>query len=221
MGEMSSFRCPDETTGNGYLASAGVVAKGNIVVIQEWWGLNDQMKMVANRCAAAGYNALVPDLYKGRVTHDPDEAGHMMVGLDWVGATKQDVCGAARHLKKLGGAVAVMGYCLGGALTIIAAAEVAEIDLAICYYGIPPADAADPASIRVPFQGHFASQDDWCTPQAVDNLESELKSGDVNYELYRYDAAHAFFNASEPVRYDEQCAELSWRRVMHFLAEYS
>lgn len=84
MAAMISFACPDSSTGNGYLATASD-AKGAIVVIQEWWGLNDQMKGIADRCAAVGYNALVPDLYDGRATHDPDEAGHMMEGLDWVG----------------------------------------------------------------------------------------------------------------------------------------
>ena len=221
MGEMSSFSCPDASTGNGYLANAGVSARGGIVVIQEWWGLNDQMKSIADRSAAVGYNALVPDLYKGRATHDPDEAGHVMEGLDWVGATEQEVCGAARYLKTLGGPVAVMGYCLGGALTIIAAAKVAEVDLAICYYGIPPADVVDPAKIRVPFQGHFASQDDWCTPQAVDELEAALNAGNVNYELHRYEAAHAFFNEAEPAVYDEQCAALSWERSLRFLSEHT
>ena len=221
MGEMSSFTCPDASTGNGYLASAAGAAKGGIVVLQEWWGLNEQMKGIAERCAAARYNALVPDLYEGRVTQDPDEAGHMMEGLDWVGATEQDVRGAAQHLKTLGGPVAVMGYCLGGALTIIAAAKVPEVDLAICYYGIPPAEAADPASIRVPFQGHFASQDDWCTRAVVDELETALKGAGVDYELHRYEAAHAFFNEAEPAVYDDGCAQLSWERSMQFLAKHS
>ena len=78
---MLSVSCPNAGSANDYLASAGTSAKGNITVIQEWWGLNDQMKAVVNRCAEAGYNALVPNLYRGRVTQDPDEAGHLMEGL--------------------------------------------------------------------------------------------------------------------------------------------
>lgn len=220
MGEMISFTCPGSGTGNGYLATAGN-SKGSIVVIQEWWGLNDQMKGIADRCASVGYNALVPDLYDGRATQDPDEAGHMMEGLDWVGATEQDVRGAAQHLADLGGPVAVMGYCLGGALSIIAAAKVPEVNMVVCYYGIPPADAVDPASIGIPFQGHFATQDDWCTPAAVDELETALRNGKVDYELHRYEAAHAFFNEAEPAVYDEKCAALSWERTMSFLTAHS
>ena len=84
MGGMIDFKRPDGGTCKGYLAEAGKDKPG-IVVIQEWWGLNDQIKGVAERFAKAGYNALAPDLYKGRVTQKPDEANHMMSGLDFVG----------------------------------------------------------------------------------------------------------------------------------------
>ena len=188
-----------------------------MVVIQEWWGLNDQMKGIAERCAQAGYTALVPDLYEGRVTHQSDEANHLMTDLDWVGATEQGVRGAVQHLKAAQEKVAVMGFCLGGALTIIAAVKVPEMHAGICYYGIPPADAVDPSAIRVPLQCHFASRDDWCTPAAVEELETALRGGNVEYDLHRYEADHAFFNEAEPHVYDAQCASLSWQRTKAFL----
>ena len=97
MGSMIDFKRPDGSTCKGYLAEAGN-GKPGIVVLQEWWGLNDQIKGVADRFAAAGYNALAPDLYKGRVTQKPDEANHMMSGLDFVGASDQDIAGAVKHL---------------------------------------------------------------------------------------------------------------------------
>ncbi len=100
MGSMIDFKRPDGSTCKGYLAEAGS-GKPGIVVIQEWWGLNDQIKGVADRFAAAGYNALAPDLYKGRVTQKPDEANHMMSGLDFVGASDQDIAGAVKHLADL------------------------------------------------------------------------------------------------------------------------
>ena len=95
-------------------------------MIQEWWGLNDQICGVADRFARAGYNALAPDLYKGRLTTEPDEANHLMTGLDFADATHQDLRGAARHLQSQSGRVAVMGYCMGGALTIAAAVHVPD-----------------------------------------------------------------------------------------------
>jgi carboxymethylenebutenolidase len=187
-----------------------------IVVIQEWWGLNDQICGVADRFARAGYNALAPDLYKGRVTTSPDEANHMMTGLDFPGATHEDLRGAAMRLEEQSPKVAVMGFCMGGALTIAAAVHVHEVDAAVCFYGIPPKDFADPAKIRVSFQGHFANQDDWCTPAAVDDLENTLKAAGLKHEIYRYDAAHAFFNERSPA-YNLEAANLAWDRMSAFL----
>lgn len=217
MGEIIQFRCPDGSTAPGYLATpaAGDDAP-NVVVLQEWWGLNSQIKGVADRLAEQGYRALVPDLYRGRVTQSPDEANHLMTGLDWPGATRQDVRGAARHLKTNGRKTAVLGFCMGGALTVIAGVEAPELDAAVCFYGIPPAEAADPREIRVPFQGHFANQDDWCTPAAVDALETQMKAAGVNHELFRYDAAHAFFNEDAAV-YDAAAARQAWERSLVFL----
>jgi carboxymethylenebutenolidase len=215
MGKMIDFSCPNTSTASGYYAQSSATA--GIVLLQEWWGLNEQMKQVAQRVASAGFNALVPDLYQGRVTQDPDEAGHMMEGLDWVGATAQEVRGAAQHLKQSGGKVAVMGYCMGGALSIIAGVTLEEADAIVCYYGIPPTEQADPAQLRVPMQAHFANSDDWCTPQAVNDMEATVKAAGRDYELYRYDAQHGFFNAGEPTVYDEATAELSWQRALEFL----
>ena len=126
MGSMIDFKRPDGSSCKGYVAEAGK-GKPGIVVIQEWWGLNDQICGVADRFARAGYNALAPDLYKGRVTQKPDEANHMMSGLDFVGASDQDIAGAVKHLAGMGGKVGVMGFCMGGALTIAACARLPGI----------------------------------------------------------------------------------------------
>ena len=213
MGAMIDFARPDGGKTQGYLATAGQGRPG-IVVIQEWWGLNDQICGVADRFARAGYNALAPDLYKGRLTAVPDEANHLMSGLDFPDATHQDLRGAALHLKSQSGKVAVMGFCMGGALTVAAAVHVPEIAAGVCFYGIPPAEFADPAKIKIPFQGHFANQDDWCTPAAVDALETAMTGSKP--EIYRYDAAHAFFN-ERSAAYDVACATQAWDRMATFL----
>ena len=215
MGAMIEFSRPDGGKTKGYLATAGGGRPG-IVVIQEWWGLNDQICGVADRFARAGYNALAPDLYKGRLTAVPDEANHLMTNLDFADATHQDLRGAAQHLKGSSGKVAVMGFCMGGALTVAAAVHVAEAAAGVCFYGIPPAAFADPAKIAIPFQGHFANQDDWCTPAAVDALETAMKGAGASPEIYRYDAAHAFFN-ERSVAYDVACANQAWDRMAEFL----
>jgi carboxymethylenebutenolidase len=215
MGSMIEFARPDGGRTKGYLAIAGHGRPG-VVVIQEWWGLNDQICGVADRFARAGYNALAPDLYKGRVTTAPDEANHLMSGLDFPGATHQDLRGAAQNLKSQSGKVAVMGYCMGGALTIAAAVHVPEFAAGVCLYGIPPKEFAHPAQIRVPLQGHFANKDDWCTTAAVDELEKVLKGAGVKHEIYRYDAAHAFAN-ERSAAYDVARANLAWERMSAFL----
>ena len=154
MGSMIDFKRPDGSTCKGYVAEAGKDKPG-IVVIQEWWGLNDQIKGVADRFAAAGYNALAPDLYKGRVTQKPDEANHMMSGLDFVGASDQDIAGAVSHLAGMSRKVGVMGFCMGGALTIAAAARVSGIACGVPFYGVPPGQLADPAKIKDSHPGPF------------------------------------------------------------------
>ena len=215
MGTMIEFARPDRGKTKGYLATAGQGRPG-VVVIQEWWGLNDQICGVADRFARAGYNALAPDLYKGRLATEPDEANHLMTGLDFADATHQDLRGAAQHLQAQSDRVAVMGYCMGGALTIAAAVHVPEFAAGVCFYGIPAKAFADPAKIRIPLQGHFANKDDWCTPDAVDDLERTLKSAGVRHEIYRYDAAHAFAN-ERSAAYDVGCANQAWERMAAFL----
>ena len=215
MGAMIEFGRPDGGKTKGYLSTAGQGRPG-VVVIQEWWGLNDQICGVADRFARAGYNALAPDLYKGRLTTEPDEANHLMTGLDFADATHQDLRGAAQHLQAQSGKVAVMGYCMGGAVTIVAAVHVPEFAAGVCFYGIPPKAFADPAKIRVPLQGHFANKDDWCTPAAVDDLERALKAAGISHEIYRYDAAHAFAN-ERSAAYDVACANQAWERMALFL----
>ena len=215
MGSMIKFKRPDGTTCKGYLAK---VRKGKpgIVVIQEWWGLNDQICGVVDRFARAGYNALAPDLYKGRVTQKPDEANHMMSGLDFVGASDQDIAGAVGHLAGMSRKVGVMGFCMGGALTIAAAARVPGIACGVPFYGVPPAQLADPARITIPIQGHFANTDDWCTPAVVDGFEKAMADAGHKAEIHRYDAAHAFAN-ERSAAYDLACATQAWERMLAFL----
>ena len=216
MGQIIEFKRPDGSACRGYLATAGQGRPG-VVVIQEWWGLNDQICGVADRFARAGFNALAPDLFKGRVTQDADEASHLMNGLDFPGATHQDIRGAVDYLRSSSnGKVGAMGFCMGGALTIAAAVHVPNLSAAVCFYGIPPREFADPASIRVPFQGHFANRDDWCTPAAVDALEAAMRTKGAVPELHRYDADHAFFNERRGEVYDAGCAVLAWDRMITF-----
>jgi carboxymethylenebutenolidase len=216
-----SFKRPDGKSVNGYLADA----KGpGIVVIQEWWGLNDQIKGVADKLAAAGYRALVPDLYRGKSAVDANEAEHLMTGLNFGDAAGQDVRGAVQHLKSSGsGKVAVTGYCMGGALTILAACNVPEGDAFIPWYGFPPLEYVDASKIKAPLLGHFATRDVPFPIAKVDELEKKLRAANVKFEFHRYDAKHAFANETadekklDMLEYNPKAAELAWKRTMDFL----
>ena len=136
MGKMISFKRPDGQSVNGYLAEPGQAATApGMVVIQEWWGLNNQIKGVADRLANAGYRALVPDLYRGKVALAANEAEHLMTSLNFGDAASQDVRGAVQHLKSSGSSkVGVTGFCMGGALTLLSAVNVPETNAAVAWY---------------------------------------------------------------------------------------
>jgi carboxymethylenebutenolidase len=190
-------------------------------VIQEWWGLQDQIKGIADRFALAGYDALAPDLYAGTVVpyHDTEAAAREMNSLNFLDATDNTVRGAAQFLKKSGVKVGLTGFCLGGAVTIIGACRIAELSAAVCFYGIPPESVAKPADLKVPLQGHFANQDDWCTPAVVDGFEAAAKAAGRNVEVFRYDAGHGFVNEQRAV-HDRAAAELAWERTLKFWATH-
>jgi len=217
MGQLIDFARPDGQSTRGYLASGRSGGPG-IIVIQEWWGLNEQICSVADRFAAAGYTALAPDLYRGRIANTGDEASHMMNTLDFADATHQDLRGAADFLKAQCSSVGVMGFCMGGALTVAAAVHVPGLAAAVCFYGLPPATFADPAQIRIPFQGHFAERDDWITPALVDGLELAMRSAGATPDIHRYVADHAFFNRTRPEVYDATVADLAWQRTLAFFS---
>ena len=134
MGTSITFKRPDGKDASGYLANAPRGNAPGVVVIQEWWGLQDQIKGICDRFALAGFDALAPDLYKGTVVpyHDTDAAGKEMNSLDFIDATTQTVRGAAQYLARNGAKVGLTGFCLGGAVTIIGAAKVPDLRRASC-----------------------------------------------------------------------------------------
>jgi carboxymethylenebutenolidase len=225
MGKTISYKRPDGKTLEGYLAepAQGASAPG-MVVIQEWWGLNDQIKGVADRLAKAGYRALVPDLYRGKKALEANEAEHLMTNLDFGDAAGQDVRGAVQQLKTTGsGKVGVTGFCMGGALTLLAAANVPELDAAVAWYGFPPLEYIDAKKIKAPLMGHYAIDDVPFPIAKVDELEKTLREANVKFEFHRYKAKHAFANEEANskklaiVEYNREAAELAWKRTMDFL----
>jgi carboxymethylenebutenolidase len=192
-----------------------------VVIIQEWWGLNAQIKGVADRFARRGFRALVPDLYRGQIGLDANEAEHLMGNLNFADAAGQDVRGAVQYLKQSSAQVGVTGFCMGGALTFLAAVHVPELDAAVAWYGLPPLEYIDASKIKVPLLGHFAIDDAFFSIQQVDALEQKLRQAGVDFTFYRYKAQHAFANETNinkpiPVKYDREAAETAWQRTLEF-----
>src|SRR5215813_12828398 len=136
MGKMTSYQRPDGKSVNGYLAEPAQNAKApGVVIIQEWWGLTDQIKGVADKLAKAGYRALVPDLYRGKKTLEAKEAEHLMGTLNFGDVAAQDIRGAVRYLESSGSAkTGVTGFCMGGALTLLSAVNVPEAAAFVVWY---------------------------------------------------------------------------------------
>lgn len=217
MGKSTTFDRPDGAKAGGYLAETGDPKAPGIVVIQEWWGVSGQIKGICDRLAAAGYRALAPDLYEGTVVpyHDSAAAERAMNALDFRNSTDQVVRGAMSSLKRNGAKVGLTGYCLGGIVAALGAIRIAEFDASVGFYGLPSPNLADPRGLRVPFQGHFAQIDEWCTPAAVDAFEAGLAAVKVPHEIYRYDAQHGFMNEERP-HFDPAAAKLAWERSLGF-----
>jgi len=227
MGTTISFKRPDGQSISGYLAEPSEPAQAQgapaVVVIQEWWGLNDQIRGVADRFAQAGYRALVPDLYRGKSTVEAEEAHHLMDGLNFGDAAGQDIRGAVQYLKAGSAKVGVTGFCMGGALTLLAMTQTPEADAGVVWYGCPPLEYIDAAKIKAPLLGHWATQDQFFKIETIDALEAKLGEAGVRFEFHRYLAHHAFANETAvgpgriaATQYDPVWAERAWDRSFSF-----
>jgi carboxymethylenebutenolidase len=198
---------------------AGKAAAPGVVVVQEWWGLNAQIRDVARRLSREGYVAIVPDLYHGKVADDPEQAHVLMRGLEDATAYA-DLGNAVAWLraeprvakKKIG----VVGFCMGGGLAQGLALRNPEIRAAVMFYGSPVTDPKSLATLRAPLQGHFGEQDDGIPIAKVEALRSGLKQAGKPGEVFLYaGAGHAFMNDARP-SYHPDAARQAWARTLAF-----
>jgi carboxymethylenebutenolidase len=187
-----------------------------VVVLQEWWGVNDQIKSIAQRYADAGFVAIVPDLYHGKLAKDADEAGRMMKALDF-GKAVQEIAGAVAFLRdRSNGKVAVTGYCMGGALSLASAVNIPGLAAVVPFYGLP--GDLDWSKVTAPIQAHFAQHDDWATIAGAEKVKAAVK---VPMELHTYDAQHAFCNETRPDVYNAAAAKQAWDRALAFVRSHT
>lgn len=191
-----------------------------LIVIHEWWGMNEQIQEEGAQIAReGGFTVLVPDMYRGKVAKDREEAGHYMGGLDWDGSVL-DLSAGAKYLLSLGCTkVGVTGFCMGGALSFAAAARCPEISAAAPFYGIPKPALADLTQIRIPVESHFGELDEvagFSSPADYNALNEKLAAAGVHHKLYTYKAGHGFTNVKN-ANYNPDACRLALSRVYEFM----
>ncbi|XP_050208196.1 uncharacterized protein LOC126657535 [Mercurialis annua] len=224
----------DNTTFDAYVV--GKDDAPGIVVVQEWWGVDFEIKNHALKISQLepGFKALIPDLYRGKVGLDAAEAQHLMDGLDWPGAVK-DIGASVNWLKANGSKkVGVTGYCMGGALAIASSVLVPEVDAVVAFYGVPPSQLADASQAKAPVQAHFGELDSFvgfADVTAAKSLEEKLKASGVPSEVHLYPGnGHAFMNRSvDGVKRrksmgmpdeDEAAVDLAWSRFRSWMIRH-
>jgi carboxymethylenebutenolidase len=221
MGEMIEFPS-NGSRDRGYLAMPSGGQGPGVVVIQEWWGLVPHILDVCDRFAAAGFVALAPDLYGGKATTEPDEAGKQMMAMKMDQAGK-DMSGAVDEVLRRSGRdqVGVVGFCMGGGLALVLATKRPDaVAACVPFYGIIPWPDAQPdySAMRAAVLGHFAEKDSFFTPDAAAKLETQLKGLGVDVRFHIYPGAdHAFFNDTRPEVHDPEASATAWQRTLDFL----
>jgi carboxymethylenebutenolidase len=223
MSKHIEFKAGATTCGGELAEPSGSGKTGAVVVVQEWHGINDEMRAKVDRFAREGFFALAPDLYHGKVTADDTEAGKLMAALDF-GRAVGEIGAAAQWLRdqpRSNGKVAVVGFCLGGALTFAAAANVPGLACTVPFYGIPDLSKLDLNKVSAPILAHFGEHDDWASPQKARLLAADLKAKGKSIELHVYEGAgHAFMRDSDKTKYHEASAKKAWSRTIAFLHEH-
>jgi len=223
MGEMVQFPFDGGNT-SGYLATPKQRSGPGLIVIQEWWGLVDHIKDVCDRFADEGFVALAPDMYHGKTTKSPDEAGKLMMALR-IDQAEKDLGAAVQYLLTLDSTtskqIGVIGFCMGGALALYTATKNQNIGACIVFYGIHPNVKPDLPNLRVPVLGIFGEKDHSVPPDAVHELERKIRDQGKQIEVKIYpDADHAFFNDTRPEVYKAEAAADAWKRSIAFLREH-
>lgn len=213
----------EKGTTPGYLAQpADEESYPGLVIIQEWWGLVPHIREVAERFAREGFIVLLPDLYHGKETEEPDEARKLAMALDRDDAVAE-IVDAIHYLQSLDQVssqkIGVVGWCMGGGLALSTAAESADVGAVVAFYG-RPLDEEDAARIEAPVLGLYAEKDQGIPVDSVRQFEDVLEEHDIPHEIHVYPGAeHAFFNDTREA-YNADYAMDAWERTLAWFDEY-
>jgi carboxymethylenebutenolidase len=208
---------------SGYLAEPDGEGPG-IVVLQEWWGVDEHVREVCDRFAGEGFLALAPDLYHGETTDQPDEAQQKMMAMNMDEAEKE-MRGAVEYLlkhPKSNGKVGSVGFCLGGGLSVWAASANPKVGAVVSFYYVLPHGKPDFSRINAPVLGHFGTNDDYISVEDAKALEQELQAAGVETAFEFYEGAgHAFFGPHNRIgTYDDEHARTAWQRTIDFFKKH-
>jgi carboxymethylenebutenolidase len=204
------------TTAHVALPSGGDAAPAAVLLIQEWWGVNDHIRDIAGRYAAEGYISVAPDLFRGKIARDPEEASRLMHALeieDGIATIRSAVEETKRKYNV--NRVGITGFCMGGTFALRAACDIQQLDAAAPFYGDIP-DEETLSRLKVPTLFMAGERDQWITPEKVEGLKEAARKYNLPVEVVSYDADHAFFNDTRPEVYDAEAAQDAWRRVLAF-----
>lgn len=222
-GEEVTYATVNGTEITGYLAKPENAEENTpgIIVIHEWWGLNDNIRNMTDKLAGEGYTALAVDLYKGKVAESPDSAGTYAGSVDDQEAV-DNLTQAYNYLseEQNSGNIGVIGWCFGGAWSLqTALAHPGKIDATVIYYGRLVTDTEQLEKLQMPVLGIFGAEDEGIPPKDVKAFESALNEVGVSNSIHIYDGAgHAFANPSG-TRYQEEAAKDAWQKTVSFFEE--
>ncbi|MCW2832637.1 MAG: Carboxymethylenebutenolidase [Nocardioides sp.] len=208
---------------HGYLATPESGSGAGVVVIQEWWGLDDHIVDICARLAAEGFVALAPDLYGGKVAHGTDDAGEMMSRLP-VDRAARDLAGAVDYLLDhdavTSRTVGAVGFCMGGGFVLMLAAQQRDkVSAAVPFYGVGQAVPDTYTGLSAAVQGHYGEKDDFYPVEDAKKQEAQIREeSGAEVEFFYYDAAHAFHNDTDKLgTYAPDAAAKAWSRTVEFL----
>ena len=203
-----------------YVARPDGDATAVVILIQEWWGINDHIRDIAGRYANEGYICVAPDLYRGKLAKDSTEAAKLMHDLpieDGLETIRTAISETKRthDVQKIG----ITGYCMGGTFALRAACEISALAAAAPFYGdIPAEDVLK--KLKVPTLFIAGKRDAWINPEKVNGLIEAARKYDLPVEAVTYEADHAFFNDTRPEVYDAEAASDAWRRVLDLFRKH-
>jgi carboxymethylenebutenolidase len=212
---------------HGYLKRPDRGSGPGLIVVQEWWGLDDHMADIVDRFAGAGFVTLAPDLFGGQVTHDNDTASTMLAELP-VDRAARDLSGAVDFLLAdpdvTTTTVGVVGFCMGGGFALALAAQQGDrVGAAVAFYGVGPAVPDQYRTVTAPIQGHYGEQDQMYPVDQARAQEDQIRAeSGGSVEFFYYPAGHAFHNDKDRLgTYDAEQATLAWGRTVDFLRSHA